>query len=271
MKVHQHSNTKLSVEHLPTTRWLVGATCFTIGVGTLGWGIVWEPTFATLNCQRTLTLPKCELRQRALVGRVVNKTLVGVWQSTTKRHSGGRKSSASYSVILNHQAGTTKFLRSAEPNDFSASRTADQINRFIADPNQRSLSVQQEKRWSNLWILICGFVILALGVSEGCAPSVVCTLSKGTGKAVLTRRRLMQLTQTEYALDRIVTIDVEKKEANSKGRFWQQLFNQQPRYLYRAVLVMENAERSPLSDEYLNEQEVLSAVSKIEQFLPQKP
>lgn len=150
------------MEPLPTTArslpkgWLPMAVCGCFGTLAIGFGVI-EMGFGrltTLNCRRDDRAQiTCQKTERSLTVVEPMETIVGLKSATIEEV--GRKYRRAYRVVLRTESGDYPLTEQYQSDRLKKEEAADQINRYVADPTQTTLTLLQDDRGqSNLFGLI---------------------------------------------------------------------------------------------------------------------
>lgn len=256
MKVIEQTATRLTLQHRPVSVWTTGLLLAVGCAGLLVYLVGFQTVSLHFTCKRLApTQTSCELKHMTWIGRTQIQKLYNPSRAAVIRRSGSR-GGPTYRVVISTEAAQISLLTNADGGYPGQQTIADQINQFVGDPGQVTLSVSQHNRIMTNYLSMMGLAGLIGGILMISLNSmVICTFYKSLKKVVLERRNWFGVRSTiERPLNTILTIEVEEKRVKN-------------RTLYRAILLFHSAERLPINQDYTSEHAVRAAINSIQLFL----
>ncbi|GAB4366134.1 MAG: hypothetical protein Kow00121_03280 [Elainellaceae cyanobacterium] len=254
MKVLEQTPTRLKLRHYPCSRWLAGAALSVIGLGGLVYCIGFAPVSVSLICKRVAVSTNCKLQQFTALGIMHTQPLYDLQGARVHTQSSGRRGKA-YSVRLSNGYSEVSLLQEPDGSYSSQEAIVDQINQFVNNPSQPTLTVQQSGRFKASLFSLLAIVGLATGIIWLRTPVVTCAFYKRLNKVAIDYERWYGAKQTvEYPLSPFFKVEVEEKRVK-QGR------------VYRVVLITSTGERLPLHRDYTKETPVREAAYQVQKFL----
>lgn len=189
------------------------------------------------------------------IGMTQTQKLYNPRGASVVRRSGGR-GGPTYRVVISTEATQVSLLPNADGGYPGQQTIANQINQFVSNPEQTTVSIAQHNRMMTNYLSLMGIAGFISGMLMLSLNSMVtCTFYKSLKKVVLERKNWFGVRSTiERPLNTILTIEIEEKRIKN-------------RHLYRAVLMFYSAERVPINQDYTSEHAVRATVSSIQLFL----
>jgi hypothetical protein len=232
MRVIEQTHRKLTLKHTPWGRWITGGVILLCG-GLLG-GLVGGST--RLECDRPSNL--CTITRQNLLGERQHifalDNLLGAEVDHNRSRNGG---SSTFRVVLQTQEGDLPLTTLSTPGRGIRQGIVEQIEGFLANPEQLSLAVQEDNRQLKYMIFWASGVI---GLSLLLTPKIMnLEINKTLGQLILSHWGILERKQQNYPLRRLVGARVERKKSRS-GRST----------TYRVALVQDSGETIPLTHSY---------------------
>jgi hypothetical protein len=256
MKVLELSSHRLKLQHFPWSSWLGGGMAVLFGVASFIYVLGFRAASASLRCQRPIAIPivSCELSHFTLLGIARSRKLYDLQEASvlqTYRSRGGPR----YAVEL--RTGLSRAVLLKEPNarQYAIEQDVDRINQFIYNTGETSLILRQDGRLSAVFMGIFALISGGMGVWLLSTPITTCAFYKRLNKVILETQRWYGTTEAiEYSLHKISTVEIEEKRTKN-GK------------IYRTILVINYAERIPLTHDFTCEKNARETCYTIQKFL----
>lgn len=230
MKILEQTDYRLRLRERPLLSWFMGGMFVLVPMLMLSFFPV-----AEIHCQRQ-TLPyECITTTTSFVSQQRVKIPLSLLRQAKLEDYIDSEGDRMYRVVL-EVAGNSTILgvASSEPGDRAA--MVQQINQFLANPNQTQLSARVDDRW--LIGIIAG-VFFLVGMSFiSFTPVLTVDLDRGSGTLTILHGNFFRRTQKELRLREISDIAIESSVDSDGDR------------LYRVVVHLTSGETVPLRQYY---------------------
>lgn len=187
----------------------------------------------TLNCDRSLPpAGVCTLESASFIDSNQTQISAGNLQRAEVRvNYGDSNSSDTYQVVLMTTNGELPFTEYYSSGSSKKQQLANEINQFIQDDSQNTLSVETDDR---LFISILAGIFAGVGALMGLFSGITTLdLDRSSGLLTVSKRRLLPAGASEYLLSDFQGAEIE----SSKNT-------------YRVVLRMRDGRTVPLTSYY---------------------
>lgn len=231
MKIMQQTSTHLTLKKMPYLGWLLGGIFILAGVG----GGVLLGSKTSLECDRTPP-SQCQLSHRYAWGDRTQQFAIESLREAVvdeRRDSDGDRT---YQVVLELQNESLDLTPYSSSGAQRHRNYAEQINRFLANPSQTTLEINDDARIWGLLLVIpfasVGSLLLLL------SPQVICDIDKYRGTLILQRRGLLGRADRTVAIRDIVGVQLQRSASGRNSS--------------RIALLLKSGEAVPFSRAYTN-------------------
>lgn len=239
MKILEQTDYRLRLRERPWGMWLMGGM-FTLPFAMPILMLSFSPVTA-IRCQRQ-TLPyDCIATTTSLVSQQRVKIPLSLLRQAKLEDYVDSEGDRLYRVVL-EVAGSSTILGTASSQASSRAAMVQQINQFLANPNQTELSARVDDR-GHMQIEIAGgvFLFIVIGISYISLASVLTLdLDRSSGTFTICHANFFRRTRKELRLREISDIAIESSESSDGDR------------LYRVVVHLTSGETVPLRQYYSN-------------------
>lgn len=255
MKVLEQTSSRLKLQHNPVQSWSSAALLTTLSLAGFVYCLGIAKVSAHLQCRHAPPASTiCELQQFTALGRMQTHKLYDLQGAEVIRESGG-KGGPRYRVEVFNGEESVTLLHDSQANYQAQTAVAEQINQFVGDHQQETLSIDQSAQFTTTIFTLFSLFSLVTGIILSLTPAITCTFYKRMNQVVLERQRWhQQLPAIECALHEISRIDLDEKRVKH-GR------------VYRVVLILHSGKRIPLTQDFTNEKTAEHIAWIISQFL----
>jgi hypothetical protein len=216
MKIVEQTSKKIQFRHLPIGKW-TNSLLLSFGgtlLSCLCLYIIFQPAKSQLNCTRTQpSIGICELEERALGVPQKRDITIDTLQEA-KIYDSNVTNYSSYKIILVTRTEEI-YLEASASREETAQQLANRINNFIANQEEKSLSVEIEEGSSDFFmkfILGLGGIFFAfspfIALQALNFPRETWIFDKNSGKFTVIKQWLSRKQSTEYSLSQIVNIEL---------------------------------------------------------------
>lgn len=231
MKIIRYDYQHIAIRSNPVGLWIMGL----VFVGLAVIAVLFIGDQSTLTCARSAggqgdcSLAKKTVLKTTTISIPLDQLLEA--RLATSSDSEGD----TYKVVLHTSNGDIPLTSYSSSAYKSHQRTADQINAFISDASQPSLSVKKDSR---MLVYILGAVFAGIGLlTLLLTGQITVDLDRSKGLATLKRRSLITSSNEEILLGDLVGADVETSHSHDGNTF-------------RVALLQRSGQRTPLTGYY---------------------
>ncbi|MFN3678825.1 hypothetical protein [Thermosynechococcus sp.] len=228
MKILEQTDYQLRLRERPWLIWFVGGMFIFLPILML----ISFPAVVEIYCQRQ-TLPYECVATTSSLGIQQNRIKIplSLLQQAKLEDYLDREGDRLYRVLLEVEGNSIR-LGSSSSNPSDRAVMVQQINEFLAHPNQTELSVRVDDRWligvGGGGFFLIGILIIAF------TPVFTLHLDRGGGTLTIVRRNFFRRTRKELRLREIRDIAIESSVSSDGDR------------LYRVVAHLTSGETVPL-------------------------
>lgn len=267
VKVLEQTSNKLVFRLRPTFAW--GVEGFLSGIGLLFLVLVLNFTpITTLTCDRSTTdiatlqntsnSAICELVGVNWLGLEKSKTLISGLQQAIEETKADKdengKISYRYGVLLQTIEGNVPFTEYYFGNEYNYEERQElisQINAFIENPSQTSLTVQQDDRLTGfVGLCISGFFFFLSLLIMALCPVITCSFDKELDRMTIKRQRWFGEKILEYSINEISDVKVEDSSTDDGS-------------VYRVTLTLSSGENVSPTRSYTSGFEEKQYIAKL--------
>lgn len=229
MRVIRHSPQHITIHSPDLVLWLMAL----VFLGASAMILLIFGRKVTLNCDRSLPpAGVCTLESASFIDSNQTQISAGNLQRAEVRvNYGDSDSSDTYQVVLMTTNGEVPFTEYYSSGSSKKQQLANEINQFIQDDSQNTLSVETDDR---LFISILAGIFAGVGALMGLFSGITTLdLDRSSGLLTVSKRRLLPAGASEYLLSDFQGAEIE----SSKNT-------------YRVVLRMRDGRTVPLTSYY---------------------
>lgn len=256
VKILEQLPNKLSFRIRPTFFWGIGIFIAGIGLPSLIFTLTIITPVTTLTCERTAlsqlsstTLQDapasamCELVGINWFGGEKSKTFIsglrGATEETKIKKDDDGKTTSVYRVVLHTNRGNVPFVEEYTAyNNENRQKLIYQIDAFVENPLQASLTVQQDDRLIGYVVVgVAGLFVLVSLALLAVIPAITCTFDKDTNSAIVKQQSWFCTQVSQHSLNKILAAQVEHNSSNEGLAF-------------RVALTLISGKSLPLTSHY---------------------
>lgn len=230
MNIKRYDTNHIAVQFSPILMWVLGLVFFGLAVAS----VLFFGSKTTLECARGAQ-SACTLTQQTFL-KAKSQTirldqLHSAWLSSNTDSEGKE----TYQVILRTSQGELPLTSYSSSGYISHKRIVDNINNFLQDPGQTTISAKQDSR---MLLYILGAIFGAIGLLMILLTSrITVDLDRSKGLATMQRASLITRSSEEILLSDLSGAEVEESRSDNSST-------------YRVALVQRNGQRTPLTVYY---------------------